>query len=114
MSRISVYEGCREPSGYPRVTKDSNPFASPMMVGIKHGHPMQWEWHGPFPMQGQLALGLLLEVLSHTLAIALHQAFAWEVVQHFDSRSWRIDTGIIAAWAATYLRDHTVNSDTSR
>jgi hypothetical protein len=100
---LSSYVGTRERSGYPCVTKDGEPFASPWMVATKHGHPYHWEWWGPFPTQGQLALALLLEVCSSRLAIALHQAFAWECLQNLDKDNWSITTGMIVGWVYRYL-----------
>jgi len=100
---LAQFEGSREVNGYAHVLKDGEPFASPFMVGIKNGHPYQWEWFGVFPIQGQLALALLLEVTSQRIAVALHQAFAWECVQHFDRDTWRVSTGVIAKWVSDYL-----------
>jgi len=102
---LKVFTGERETTGYGRVLMDGKAFTSPYMVAIKQGHPFSWEWFGVYPVQSQLALAMLLEVVSLSMAIYLHQEFAWEIVQHFDRDRWTCDTSVIADWVATFIRD---------
>jgi hypothetical protein len=101
---LFLFQGQREQSGYPRVLKDGQPFVSPWMAGVKHGHPYHWEWCGQFPVQGQLALAILLEVCSTRLAIALHQQFAWEILQNLDRDRWSMSSVGVLSWVAELAR----------
>jgi hypothetical protein len=99
-----VYTGERFADGSVQVWRDGVPLDLRRSLRVRSHSPTGFEWGYGGSGPAQLALAILLDLLSVEVAASLYQDFKFQVVSGLDRDKWMLLAGQVLAWVTSRLQ----------